>query len=230
MKTRTRGIIRAWLFIGTLCAGCGGGTADHRADALVTDAAPIGDALSPMGGEDGDAEVEVKDADIVEDAGLVSACRPRVRTFAPLASPHILPAGYDPAAYNSNPPSSGPHCTSWGQYTSFTTRPLPRCNYIHNLEHGAVVLLFNCPTGCPEVTTAFHDFVANYRDDPFCLVPRLIVTPDADLSTKVAASAWGATFTADCLDAPARALLAQFARDHQNKAPEDVCAGGGVVP
>lgn len=57
-----------------------------------------------------------------------------------------------------------------------------------------------------------------------------MITPDPLLDTPVAAAAWGATFTAQCLDAPARQLLEDFVRTHYNRAPEDVCAGGGVTP
>lgn len=159
-----------------------------------------------------------------------SLCRPIVQTHPLLASPHILAQAYDEAAYNSNPPSSGPHCAAWGKYATFTGRPLPRCNYLHNLEHGAVVFLFKCPQGCPEVTAAFAGLIAGFQHDQTCAAPRLIVTPDAELPTKVAASAWGATFTAECLDEAALAMLAQFTEDFYNQAPEDVCSGGTVAP
>lgn len=183
------------------------------------DAAPGADVLSA--------------ADATENPGAdaeAGACQAQIRTFPILPSPHILAPNYDARVYNSNPPSSGPHCSVWGRYDTFQQTPLPRCNYIHNLEHGAVVLLYNCPEGCPEITGAFAELVANYNHDSVCPRPRLIITPDAALTTKVAAAAWGATFTANCLDVPALRTLEGFARDRYNRAPEDVCASGGVAP
>lgn len=164
------------------------------------------------------------------DGPNVSVCQPKVKRHPVLASPHILATEYQPSAYNSNPPSSGPHCSVWGSYATFAARPLPRCNYIHNLEHGAVVLLHNCALGCPQVTAGLAKAVQEFDGDEDCDRPRLIISPDESLDHAVAAAAWGATFTADCLDELAQAALSRFVREHYNRAPEDVCSGGGVVP
>ena len=155
-----------------------------------------------------------------------TGCNPRITKHADQGGVHIAEAAYDPAVYNSNPPSSGPHCGVWGAYTTFDAKPLPRCNYIHNLEHGAVVLLHNCADGCNDVKAAFASLVESFQGERSCPSKRFVITPDRDLATKVAAAAWGWTFTADCLDADALTVLATFADDHYNKAPEDVCSGG----
>ena len=46
--------------------------------------------------------------------------------------------------YQHNPPASGPHWPSpaaWGVHSEV----LPREWWVHNLEHGGIVLLYNCP-------------------------------------------------------------------------------------
>jgi len=58
-----------------------------------------------------------------------------------LDSPHVA-IGTD-VTYSSNPPSSGPHYAIWAAFQEFGT-PVDRRYYVHDLEHGAVVLLYNC--------------------------------------------------------------------------------------
>lgn len=140
-----------------------------------------------------------------------------------------------PADYNSSPPSSGPHCGSWGQYTTYApSAPLPACNFVHNLEHGAIALLYNCPQGCADLVAALQAVLDDPPMDPNCAAPRLLLTPYADMQTKVAAAAWGYTWTANCLDAAAVASLRTFIATYigtRGDAPESrVCQGGSVRP
>lgn len=173
-----------------------------------------------------DSEGDASVTDVV-----ASACNPQITSHPILLSAsHISPNEYRPNAFNSNPPSSGDHCGIWGEYTTFVNPPLPRCNYIHNLEHGAVVLLHNCPAGCSDVTTAFANLVKAFRGDALCKPARFVITPDALLANKIAAVAWGWTFTANCLDANATQMLSQFVQSHYGNGPEAVCSSGGLGP
>src|SRR5689334_4317457 len=50
----------------------------------------------------------------------------------------------DPACGNgANPPTGGPHCATPLACQNFTAEQ-PVCNWVHNLEHGHLVLLYNC--------------------------------------------------------------------------------------
>src|SRR4051794_35720066 len=52
----------------------------------------------------------------------------------------------DPTCGNgTNPPSGGLHCFSWLECRRHDVAQ-PRCNWIHNLEHGHLVFAYNCPT------------------------------------------------------------------------------------
>jgi hypothetical protein len=64
--------------------------------------------------------------------------------------------------------------------------------------------------------------------DPLCLTlggppARMVLTPDPLLSTPIAASAWGATYTATCIDV---ASLQAFANAHYGQGREDLCNDG----
>jgi Protein of unknown function (DUF3105) len=146
-----------------------------------------------------------------------------------------VPVPLAASTYNSSPPSSGPHCPAWGRYAVYgEDAPLPACNFLHNLEHGAIVLLYNCPDGCDEIVADLEQVIADAPEDPECgVVKRLLLTPYAEMEATIAAAAWGYTWTADCLDDGARESLLDFIAAHRGPAgdaPESVCGDGSIGP
>jgi hypothetical protein len=129
-------------------------------------------------------------------------------------------------AYETNPPSGGDHWGPWALYGKYTTR-VPREMYVHNLEHGGVVLTYRCKDACPEVVAAL-EAVFDDAADTFCAtqsppIARLVLTPDPDSPTPIAAAAWGATYTATCLDPPS---LTDFVNRVIGHGTEKICGGG----
>lgn len=130
--------------------------------------------------------------------------------------------------YPTNPPSGGPH---WGTWAAFATyeNPCPREAYVHSMEHGGVVLLHDCEGPCPDVIAALEEARSAVTGDPKCLqIPggpteRVILTPDPELDVPIAAAAWGATYTATCIDT---ASLRDFVKKHYDHGPESTCAQG----
>ena len=53
----------------------------------------------------------------------------------------------------SRPPTSGPHYGDWWRTYGLVDQALPAGVWLHNLEHGAVVLLYNCPSACPDLVS-----------------------------------------------------------------------------
>jgi hypothetical protein len=131
----------------------------------------------------------------------------------------------DPTAYQTNPPSSGNHYPIWAAYQTYTTTFRPGF-WVHNLEHGAVVITYNCPGGCASEVAAAQAFIDSLPAD--CVAPprRVILLPNPDLDRRWAASAWGYTLKAGCFDRPA---FAQFVADHYGHGLEAVC-GDGLDP
>src|SRR6185437_15933397 len=89
-----------------------------------------------------------------------------------------------------NPPASGPHYPSpkdWGIYTT-TIAP---GYWVHNLEHGGVVVLYDCPTGCSQVVTELQQAYQTFPKDKYNEV-KLLATPYSGLpnGTQVMAVAW----------------------------------------
>jgi hypothetical protein len=99
--------------------------------------------------------------------------------------------------YAANPPASGNHWPTpapWG----VASAPIDREQWVHNLEHGGVVLLYNCPSGC-DADVAALTALRNRPADQFHEV-RILVTPDATMPKKLAAVAWGWRWQGDSFD------------------------------
>jgi hypothetical protein len=149
-------------------------------------------------------------------------------------SPSLMTAQHVPIGttiqWDSNPPSSGPHYPIWAAYQAYTT-PVPRGYYVHDEEHGGVILLYTCadPAGCPEVAAALQSVSDAIPDDPLCAQAgegvrvRTVITPDPLLDVPVAAAAWGWVYRARCVDLP---TLKAFALQHYGQGPEVLCANG----
>ncbi|MDC0743386.1 DUF3105 domain-containing protein [Polyangium mundeleinium] len=181
---------------------------------------------APPVGPTGPAQTEVLTPDATPLPGETE-CRVVKTTNIPVASASHVALCTD-VSYETNPPSGGNHWGQWAAFKKYTT-PVPREMYVHDLEHGAVVLAHRCDGACPEVVEALEEVFDEAAADPLCLSAgagpkaRLVLTPDADLDTPIAAAAWGATYTATCLD---KASLAAFVAEAYGKGPEDICYDG----
>ena len=80
-----------------------------------------------------------------------------------LGNSHVQEGSVSPIAYNSTPPTSGPHYGSiaeWGTYTE----PLRYEQVLHNLEDGGIAVYYQCEEECPEVVEQLEEIVAPYLD------------------------------------------------------------------
>jgi hypothetical protein len=125
--------------------------------------------------------------------------------------------------FNTNPPSSGNHYSEWGAFGVYES-PLPRGNWVHNLEHGSIVFTYRCPGGCSDDLAAAKAMLSDLPADPNCSAERrVLLIPDPKLNVRWAASAWGFTLKSNCFDEPA---MRAFYSDHIGQGPEQVCGPG----
>jgi hypothetical protein len=203
-----------------LAFACGGGVGSSAADPRD------GSLDAPVMGETATFTYEhvTLDAPEFPDA----ACTVEIDT-PPLMPAEHVPIGTD-VQWDSNPPSSGPHFPIWAAYQAYST-PVPRGYYVHDQEHGGVVLLYRCDDagGCPDVAAALQAASDSIPDDPLCtsggegVRVRTVITPDPLLDVPIAAAAWGWTYRAQCLD---QASLNAFAQAHYGQGPEVLCNNG----
>ncbi len=126
-------------------------------------------------------------------------------------------------SYANNPPASGDHWPCWAPYAP-ATAVIPPEQWVHNLEHGAIVLLFQCQneTSCPD---AFNALVAidNAGPDAPTGGHRILVTAYPPLPKAYAAVAWDWVLLSDTADSTS---FQCFIAAHEGMGPEDVAVGG----
>jgi hypothetical protein len=103
-----------------------------------------------------------------------------------------------PIDYPDSPPASGNHDACWARWGVHESE-VPARNWVHNLEHGGVVLLHHCPDGCAADLEAFTNLARQKQ--------RTLLTPYAALPTRFAIVAWGHRLLSDCLDLEAFAAF-----------------------
>jgi hypothetical protein len=221
---RSVALVSAFVVAGI--AACGGGDDAARPVTSSGDAAVDRTAAEPRVLTDSSIpEASIPDV-VVEAAPATDAAACNVRLESPplMTTVHI-PLGAT-VVYNSNPPSSGPHYTTWANFQEFT-QPVDDRYLVHSMEHGAVLLLYKCEDGgCPELVDALRAVRDAIPSDPLCdpsIRVRVVIAPRPANDVTVAAAAWGATYRADCVDAPS---LTQFVLAHYAMGPENFCDPG----
>lgn len=152
------------------------------------------------------------------------ACGAVVTSFEGGSRAHL--AACSGISYPMSPPVFGDHYPEWAAYQTYDF-PMPLGYLVHDLEHGAVVFFYECPEGCADEVAEVQAFIdalpADPRCAPFDIDHQVILTPRPGLGARWAASAWGASITADCFDAD---LFGEFYADRRGRGPEDLCQQG----
>ena len=138
-------------------------------------------------------------------------CDTVVGTPLPCEGACAVRDGVEPV-WMHEPPHSGPHSQSrewhWGEHTEV----VPRGQWVHNLRHGFVVLLYNCPAGCNDELEVLRNVLrarGGYR---------ILLTPDPLLSgPRFAAVAWTWVYQTDT---PDLATLVCFVDQHERQGAE----------
>ena len=116
------------------------------------------------------------------------------------------------------PPASGQHWgNTWAEWEMYDD-PIPPEVFVHNLEHGGIVLLYRCDTPGPDTVAALRDLYRIFPKGKHGKV-KMVVAPDPKIRTPFVVLAW--TWI-DELPTPDRDRLLRFYRAHVDRGPEDV--------
>lgn len=120
-----------------------------------------------------------------------------------------------PVDYAEDPPSSGDHNPCWAEW-GVHTETVPVENWVHNLEHGGVVFLVDCPDGCEAERAELEAYVLGLPEG------RGLLTPYSGAPQPFTVVAWEHKLELGCLDLEA---IAAFYDAHVGRAPEDTPSG-----
>jgi hypothetical protein len=124
-----------------------------------------------------------------------------------------------PITYTARPPTSGIFHATW--YPTYGVAPelVPAATWLHNLAHGAVVVLYHCPSGCPEVPAQAEALRGELAPDlnPQMGGPKMLVTASDDIDAPIVVVAWGKSLQLDHFD---RDQVADFFDANVDRGPE----------
>ena len=130
--------------------------------------------------------------------------------------------GCEYVSWDNNPPASGMHCPFFEPVCGEHDDIVSRCEWVHNLEHGWVVLIWNCPGGsCDAELDVFRQMIDDAPVEP-TTKSRILMTEDPELDSRFAAVAWDWVWEGDVLDLD---LLRCFVLWHYGDGRE-----GGPIP
>lgn len=132
--------------------------------------------------------------------------------------------------YEFCPPTSGSH------YSAPNSGPIPPLFYgkdnvtvpegwVHNLEHGGMVVLYRCPEGCgTDAQAALGVVQGQLPNSPLCglaITANVVVTRFDQMPTPYAAIVWGRVLFLNTLD---MAQITTFYAQSADRGPEPQCA------
>jgi uncharacterized protein DUF3105 len=143
-----------------------------------------------------------------------------LKSYPGVSRLHITNPAARPKAWNSFPPTSGPHYFVPAVYGMYS-QPLQLARVLHNLEHGGVYMLYGSKT--PADTAS--KLAAIYNKDP----RGLVVAPLPELGRTIAIGAWtsehpgsnevGTGHLAKCTQVDTAAFEA-FIKEFRGRGPE----------
>ena len=145
--------------------------------------------------------------------------------FEDQGNAHIQMASEPHPPYNSDPPTSGPHYNVQG-YAPVpwkTIDTLVEGQFVHNLEHGGIAILYNCPSGndCTTLKNQLQNYVTNLAPaEPQFGKVKIVMTPyTKGMQKKIALVAW---HYVDFLDVYDQNEITRFYENHVDQGPEQI--------
>lgn len=132
------------------------------------------------------------------------------------SDPH-LPTDSDPGQYNSDPPTSGLHYASEAEAGFYDENiyTYPAGYLVHNLEHGYVIISYNCDLLDDASCSELKSQIRSVMDDLGGV--KLIVYPWNSMDVPVAMTSWGRIQKFEIFDME---QAKAFYRANLNRAPE----------
>jgi hypothetical protein len=136
-----------------------------------------------------------------------------VQVYEDLSRNHVQA----PVNYKQSPGVGGDHSPMWTNCGIYTV-PVDQTRAVHSLEHGAVWLTYRQDLPAGEIQR-LTDLVGKKRF--------VLLSPNADQSSPVVASAWGTQLSVDSAsDSRLETFLSKYIQGEQTPEPGAPCTGG----
>ena len=137
-----------------------------------------------------------------------------------IASPeHVRPGG-KATNYTTDPPTSGNHDAVPAQAGFYDVAPSDE-QLVHNLEHGYVIVYYNCSQMSDAECATFKQDLQKAMDASGVAgntrTPKIIVVPRPDMDNLLTYTSWGRIYRVDAFDQDEFVL---FVQQNRNQAPE----------
>jgi hypothetical protein len=145
---------------------------------------------------------------------------PRTGESIPIQGRSHIDVGAPHDPYNSDPPTSGPHYEQWADGGFYEAAPADE-QLVHNLEHGYVIIWYNCsplsPDDCSRLKNDVRDTMGQAGNSSQTGTPKLIAVPRPTMDSLLALTSWGRVDKFDAFD---RQRILNFIRVFRGVAPE----------
>lgn len=146
---------------------------------------------------------------------------PKTGEDVPIQGASHIPVGQPHEPYNSNPPTSGPHYEEPAEVGFYDVAPADEA-LVHNLEHGHVVIWYNCSqlsaSQCSELKSQIKGVMQSAGNSLITNTPKLVAVPRTAMETQLALTTWGRLDKFDSFD---RQRILSFIKAFRDTAPEN---------
>jgi hypothetical protein len=146
---------------------------------------------------------------------------PRTGQDVPIQGADHIEVGQPHEPYNSDPPTSGPHYAVPAEAGFYDEAP-PDEQLVHDLEHGYVIIWYNCSAlasnECDHLKSQIENVMQAAGTSAITNTPKLIAVPRPTMDTQLALTSWGRLDKFDAFD---HKRILNFIRLFRDKAPEN---------
>ncbi len=121
-------------------------------------------------------------------------------------------------------PASGNHWGAWAKWGTVYAKPVKKGFFLHNLEHGGLVLSYNCSSdkqsaACQDAAKQLASLANDFGQG------RVVITPDPTQKKMFVIRSWRWAYAADCLNGDA---ALEFMSRHYRHGREDIDANSPI--
>jgi len=117
----------------------------------------------------------------------------------PIAGADHIEEGQEATDWNSDPPTSGQHYGIWAQ-AGFYDEAIPDGYLVHNMEHGYVIIYYNCDglssEACSQFKSDIESALALAGQDILTNTLKVVAVPRPGMGNPITYASWGHLYQA----------------------------------